>query len=388
MKSRVKSSSTGPEALIWTHSQEAPSFRRRMIPLARELSKRGWRCRLDELPKSQCGTRIINRRHLLGASDLLVLHGMTPSPPESSLLRTLAPTVVLDVDDAGCFASPYRSGLGPGRDFTSRKSFNRACELADLVITGNRTLHESTKTAARQAVYSPTPINLDSPARKPSVQEEPRTLVWIGPPESVAHLEPLRPVLARLAARYPDLKLRVLSSSFPEWSEIPVEIVHPTAEPETNVLIGSGIGIMPPPHDKRTREEYAFTLLRYMAAGLPFVGFPIGADGNGITDTASGFLASTLEDWERALGFLLEKPDLAARMGASGRRRTRRHFDVKIITPRLVDLIEETVDRNLRDLTKHASLLPFRPQSPPLSVSPSGGADSPPWWILQPATHR
>ena len=65
--------------------------------------------------------------------------------------------------------------------------------------------------------------------------------------------------------------------------------------------------------------------------------------------SVSGFLAATPDDWEGALRTLLDDPDRAARMGEAGRRTIRERFDVRVVIPRVADLVESVVSRPAAD---------------------------------------
>ena len=77
---------------------------------------------------------------------------------------------------------------------------------------------------------------------------------------------------------------------------------------------------MPLTDDAWSRGKCAFKLLQYMAASLPCVASPVGANTEAVIDGVNGFHAATLEDWERRLEMLIVSPALRARFGASGPR--------------------------------------------------------------------
>jgi glycosyltransferase involved in cell wall biosynthesis len=340
----------GGTALIWSYSTEEPSFRHRMLNLIPELSRRGWDCRVDILPHGRYVRRIIERRHRLRTADLLILQKIKPSPLEYRLLRRLASSIVYDVDDAIYFRRPRLLGDPPDRGWFRRYKFGRTCALADLVIVCNRTIRSHAERAARRLEISPTPVDLASYEEiARSERREAQTLVWIGLPENLVYLELVRPVLSRLAAQYPELRLRVVSSRFPDWPDVPVEPVHWSEAAEIASLVTAGIGIMPLTDDEWTRGKCAFKLLQCMAAGLPCVASPVGANLEAIEHGVSGFLSADPDDWERALRTLLDDPGRAVDMGRAGLRVIRDRFDVPVVIPRVADLIEDVVHRAADD---------------------------------------
>jgi glycosyltransferase involved in cell wall biosynthesis len=148
--------------------------------------------------------------------------------------------------------------------------------------------------------------------------DDPPTIVWIGSPEKLVYLEMIRPALARLAARYPTLKVRVICSAFPDWPEIQVERVPWSAATEAESLAGAHIGVMPLSDDEWSRGKCAFKLLQYMAASLPCVASPVGANAEAVIDGFNGFHATSLDDWQRGLERLINSAELRARLGANG----------------------------------------------------------------------
>jgi glycosyltransferase involved in cell wall biosynthesis len=75
---------------------------------------------------------------------------------------------------------------------------------------------------------------------------------------------------------------------------------------------------MPLTDDEWSRGKCAFKLLQYMAASLPCVASPIGANTEAVIDGVNGFHAATVEDWEGRLEELIVSPELRARFGAGG----------------------------------------------------------------------
>jgi glycosyltransferase involved in cell wall biosynthesis len=115
-------------------------------------------------------------------------------------------------------------------------------------------------------------------------------------------------------------------SKFPQWSDVAIDAVPWSAETEAEALASADIGIMPLTRDEWTEGKCAFKLLQYMAASLPCVSSPVGANRDAVIDGETGLWAATDADWERALARLLESPPLRLAMGAAGRRRLETHY--------------------------------------------------------------
>ena len=76
---------------------------------------------------------------------------------------------------------------------------------------------------------------------------------------------------------------------------------------------------MPLTDDAWSRGKCAFKLLQYMAAALPCVASPVGANTEAVMDGVNGFHAADVDEWERSLEKLIDSPELRARFGANGR---------------------------------------------------------------------
>jgi glycosyltransferase involved in cell wall biosynthesis len=168
---------------------------------------------------------------------------------------------------------------------------------------------------------------------------DPPTVVWIGSPENLIYLEMIRPALARLSVRHPTLKMRVICSQFPLWPEINVESIAWSSASEAGSLAAAHIGVMPLTDDAWSRGKCAFKLLQYMAAGLPCVASPVGANTEAVIDGVNGFHARTVDDWERSLQSLIESPELRARFGANGRAHVESRYAMRRYQERYLELL-------------------------------------------------
>ena len=79
------------------------------------------------------------------------------------------------------------------------------------------------------------------------------------------------------------------------------------------------IGIMPLPDGPYARAKAGFKLLQYMAAGLPVIASPIGANRSIVERSGAGLLASSASEWEEALRTLAGDTALRSEMGRRGR---------------------------------------------------------------------
>ncbi len=316
-------------ALLLGYGLDQPSFRHRMRSIVGPLEAVGWQVRTERFPSGRYGVRTWERRELLRWADVTVLHQIKLSSLEARLFAALARHRVFDVDDAIYVRKPRRLGDPVHDSVWRRKKFTDTCRWVDVVAAGNEVLAGVAKPAAQDIVILPTSIDTAAYEASFASPADPPTIVWIGSPENLIYLEMIRPALARLASRHPTLKVRIICSKFPEWPEITVERVAWSSATEAKGLAGAHIGIMPLTDDEWARGKCAFKLLQYMAARLPCVASPVGANTEAVLDGVTGFHAKDAEEWERNLERLIESPDLRARFGAAGHAHVEQRYSMR-----------------------------------------------------------
>lgn len=307
------------------------------------LEAQGWRAQVEQLPRGRYVRRILERRQQLAAADLLVVAKLKLALFETRLLRRLAPPIAYDFDDAVYVRTPRHIGETPDRSWLRHHKFRCTCRMGDLVIAGNDHLAAAARPFARRLEVVPTPVDLDHYPATPPADRQARTLVWIGRPENLMYLELIRPALATLARSYPEMRLRIVCSHFPRWSEVPLETVVWSEDREIEALTTAGIGLMPLTDDEWARGKCAFKLLQYMAASLPCVASAVGANKDVVVDGTTGYLAPTAKDWTRPLRLLLEQPDKQQVYGRAGRERVARLYDNVEVGARLAGLLRSLV---------------------------------------------
>ncbi len=307
-----------PKALLLGYGLSQPSFRHRMQSLVDSLQAAGWEVRTEQFPGGRYGLRTWERRALLRWADVTVLHQIKLSALEARLFARFSRRRVFDVDDAIYVRKPRRLGEPADESPWRRRKFDATCRLADVVAAGNDVLASVAHPVAARVEILPTSIEAGAYRAASLPDSAPPTIAWVGSPENLVYLEMIRPALARLAARHPGLTLKVVCSAFPSWPELCIERVVWSPQTEVSALAAAHIGIMPLSDDAWSRGKCAFKLLQYMAASLPCVASPVGANAAAVIDGITGFHAHDLDGWERHLDALIVAPDLRARFGAAG----------------------------------------------------------------------
>jgi len=230
------------------------------------------------------------------------------SPFVAQALRRMVGRVLLDLDDL-----PTISGEDSVRP--------RVCKLVrtvDGLIVGNRRLLD--QLPPRPSWFVPTCIDPDEwPSRERLAPEEQPLLGWVGTPGNLANLEPLAPVLAEVCRRH-GARVRVICSVRPKLPGVPVEFVQWSAEREVDDLLPLAVGLSPLEDGVKRRCKCALKALQYMAAGIPVVASPVGANADVVQDGVTGFHAADVEAWGRGLDALLSDPARRGEMGRKGRQ--------------------------------------------------------------------
>ncbi len=316
-------------AVLLGYGLNQPSFRHRMRTLVEPLEEAGWQVRAEQFPSGRYGIRTWERRDLLRWADVAVLHQIKLSSIEARLFASYSRRRIFDVDDAIYVRKPRRLGEPPDESPWRKKKFAATCRWVDAVVAGNDVLAQVARISARDIAVLPTSIDTGCYRLTTAGRNDPPTVAWIGSPENLIYLEMIRPALARLSRRHPALRMRVICSQFPEWSDVAVERVPWSSATEAQSLAGAHIGVMPLTDDAWSRGKCAFKLLQYMAAGLPCVASPVGANTEAVLDGINGFHAKDVGEWERSLERLLESPELRARFGAAGREHVEQRYALR-----------------------------------------------------------
>ena len=268
-------------------------------------------------------------------ADLLVVHRKTYPRPLSDWLKGAAPRRVFDMDDALDLPPPSRA-VNDAEKARYLRRFEQTVNAFDLVLCGNRDL--ANRLPHDRYELLPTPIDTErfTPDR---VSRNPRTLGWVGHSDNLGYLESLHEPLLELSRRHSGLRLIVVADRPPELPGVEVEFRRWTMETEIAGFDGMGVGLMPLDDTPWARGKCAFKAIQYMALGIPAVASPVGMNAEVIQHGESGFLAHGGRDWVEALDGLLSDPELAKRVGESGRRRVEERYSLRVVSRRLVEIL-------------------------------------------------
>ena len=77
---------------------------------------------------------------------------------------------------------------------------------------------------------------------------------------------------------------------------------------------------------KSTKEGFGLTVTEALWKGVPVVGGAVGGIKLQIVDNKTGYLVGSVEEAARRVKYLLENPDIAKRMGKTGKEWVRENF--------------------------------------------------------------
>jgi glycosyltransferase involved in cell wall biosynthesis len=202
---------------------------------------------------------------------------------------------------------------------------------AEAVVAGNRHLQAFAARYSRNVHVIPTVVDVARYAGKQNdLASAGVRLVWIGTPLTAEFLQPLAPVLLALKLRYPDLGLRLIGAgeSIRQWLPF-AEVVPWSESSEARLLAECDIGLMPLPDNEFTRGKCGLKLIQCMAAGLPVVGSPVGANCDIVRHGREGYLAASPQEWLAALERLIGSPRLRREMGQNAGLKVRHCYSLE-----------------------------------------------------------
>jgi len=331
--------------LAFTEGPDHVCYRYRLEAFRLALSERGWDLKAEPLARSLF--RRVGQLRRAAEADVVVLQRKLLPLWQLRMLRKRARRLVYDFDDAlYCRDSYHPKGTESWRRMFA---FWATIYAADTVTGGNHHLcaQAARWVPAERVRFVPTCIR---PETYPVADHRRRgtevKLVWIGQRSTLPSLNLAEPCLAAAAARLTGLQLRVVSDVFPNLSGIRVEQRIWSAATEAADVADADVGISWLPDDPWSLGKCGLKVLQYMAAGLPVVANPVGANNQMVVDGVTGFLVRTPAECADAIGRLAAEPELRVRLGRAGRELAGREYGVRRWGEEWANLCDELAGRD------------------------------------------
>jgi len=317
---------TQVRVLFLLEGRDTPSSRLRVANYLPFLDRRRYQWEVRPIPNS-----ILSRPALFreaDRSDLVLVQKKLFRPWEIARLARKA-ILIYDFDDMVMLPGREKYQVDRSPSGPRLRRFERTLAASRLVIAGSDYLRGQTGDYRDRVVVIPTPVDAGrQPVKRIGPESDAPVLGWIGTKGNLHYLDDLSGVFRRLAERYPGMRLKVVSDAGIEPEGVPVDFKPWRLEEEADDLLGFDIGLMPLKDDPWTRGKCGFKLLQYMAAGLPVLASPVGANLEIVRQGVNGYLASSESEWESRLAELMDSTELRREMGLAGRRIVEERYDL------------------------------------------------------------
>lgn len=198
----------------------------------------------------------------------------------------------------------------------------RIISISDLIIAGNKYLHDFAAEYNSNVMIIPTTIDTDT-YQPMQISRDPQKVVigWSGSITTIRHFEIAVPFLRILKKKYGErLEFRVIGDGNYSNDELGIKGKPWIMEDEVRELCSFDIGIMPMPDDGWTRGKCGLKGLQYMALEVATVMSAVGVNTEIIDDGNNGFLAMETDEWVNKISQLIDDAELRRRLGKEARK--------------------------------------------------------------------
>jgi glycosyltransferase involved in cell wall biosynthesis len=214
------------------------------------------------------------------------------------------------------------------------------CRWAYKVVGGNDFLCSYARRYNDSVFLIPTCVDAENKHNKIKDQaEQPITIGWTGSHSTLRYLDPIVPVLKKLAQVH-NLRTLIICNKPPKFSLRGLIFIPWNKDSEVEDLLQLHVGIMPLEDDVWSQGKCGFKLVQYLSLGIPAVASPVGVNNKMLEHGINGFLCSTSEEWENALLTLISDVELRRSMGNSGRKKMNAEYSVQAYEKEFVGLFK------------------------------------------------
>jgi len=208
----------------------------------------------------------------------------------------------------------------------------RIIRWSDEVVAGNKYLYDYAIQFNANTRIIPTVIDTvfkHNPSLYEKKENDSITVGWTGTLTNNLHIEYLTPVFEKLNKKY-QYDILLISNKKPDIPLPNVRFEEWNKENEIEQLFQADIGLMP----LRSDEDFylgkcGFKAIQYMSLGITTVATPLGFNKDLIQDYATGYFASSLEDWYNILEKLILAKEKNLSVSMNARKHVEDNFSVK-----------------------------------------------------------
>lgn len=327
--------------LVITNNLKQASYRVRIEKLIPLLAASGIELDVKVRPRGWPIGSLARQKLFQSAKnyDSVILQRKLLDGAEARLLARSARRVIFDVDDAVMYC---QGNAGFWERRRARRRFEQTARAVSHVVAGNEYLADLFRREGAEVSVLPSVVDVKQYAVKEHAATKTPTLVWIGSRSTLPYVEEFLPKLEAAAGLVEALKLLIVADqTLPSLGKLTIEHIPWTEAGETEALLRGDIGIAPTPRNVWTEGKCGFKIIQYMAAGLPVIASPVGANAELVVDRETGFLPAAAADWPAAIANLALPTPLRSRMGAAGRRRAEAQYSLERAVDFWVRLLSE-----------------------------------------------
>jgi glycosyltransferase involved in cell wall biosynthesis len=324
--------------LVIANNLSQASFRVRIAALGPLLAERGYALDVRLRPRGWNAAWKLRRLfHSAGDAHAVILQRKLLDPWEAAMLRRHARKIFYDVDDAVMF---HNRPVGRISRWRTDRRFHATAKVLDHVVAGNEYLADVFRREGRPASVIPTMIDCARYSVKVHDATDTPRLVWIGSNSTLNYVERFLPALEQAAHQIRGLRLLTIGDRTVSSTVLPIDHEQWSEQSEAAALCRGDIGIAPTPADEWTLGKCGFKILQYMAAGLPVIASPVGANEQIMREGVTGFLPTAPQQWPGVIAKLAGDVALRARMGGAGRELASEKYSLKVAVDAWVKLLE------------------------------------------------
>lgn len=288
----------------------------------------------------KCYLRMLMKIAFLKDCNYIYLHreiSLIGLPLLEYLLILKSIPVIYDFDDAIYLPGKSQVNRFAGL-FKCQWKIKYLCRISSCITVGNRVLSDYALRFNKNVLILPSSIDTAQYTVKQHSFKNKAVVGWTGSHSVCYNLSLIKEALAALKKRIPyDF---VLISDRPFDMGIEYKFIKWNPDTEVEDLSLLDIGIMPLFDSEWERGKCGLKILQYMGIGIPAVASPVGVNKDIIIDQVNGFLPNSIEEWVEVLSLLIKNPSLRERIGAQGRKTVESSYSAKIISNKLLKLIQ------------------------------------------------